>query len=492
MKKAIAIVLLLTLTACASRSERRIVHNDPAINPVTLRMTLAQMPKGAELHTHLSGIPYAEDFIGWAAKDGSCIDREGLITPGPCEDDAKPARDAYKDASLWNSTVNQLSARQDRQDDRMWGHDHFFSSFDKFGAAKKDKGRMLAHAARQAVLDKIQYMEVMISIYGPKWVSPWAQKAGWNGNPEETFQKLLQVGLLDDLDLIPDKLDGWEKKKKELIGNGPGHDVTVRYINQVYRGAEPEYVFAQMVWAFELVRREPRVVGLNLVGPEDAPIAVRDYELHMEMLDFLHSRYPDVPIALHAGELTPTMTTPQALSNHIRLAVTKGHARRIGHGVNLAYEDEARELLEFMRENKITVEALLSSNEAILHVSGPGHPLLTYIEAGVPVVLSTDDMGVARSTLTNEFVMAVENQGLNYSNLKRAARNSLEYSFLPGHSLWTDDSYLKMHPACQGDATPDAECSALLSTSEKAGQQWRLEQRLRGFEAEGYPLSPPR
>lgn len=483
MKKIIIVLILLTVSACVAKNADPKASLDLSNDPVKLRMILAQMPKGAELHTHLSGIPYAENFIEWAATDNACINQDtGKILPGPCKDDSKPAQEAYKDTGLWTSTVNLLSARQQKRDDRTWGHDHFFDTFGKFGAAKNDKGRMLALAASQAVMDNVQYLETMVSIYGPKWVSPWAKKAGWNGDPDATMQKLLQAGLLDDLDSIPAKLDEWENKKKEILGIGPGNDVAIRYINQIFRGTDPEYVFAQMVWSFELVRRDPRVVGLNMVGPEDSPIAVRDYELHMDMLDFLHSRYPEVPITLHAGELTPTLTTPKALSNHISLAVTKGHARRIGHGVDIAFEQNAHKTLDFMRNNNIALEVLLSSNDTILHVSGNEHPLRTYMDFGVPVVLSTDDMGIARSTLTNEFVLAVEDQGLGYGDLKRAVRNSLEYSFLPGNSLWTDDSYEKMHPACQGDATPDVECKALLSSNQKAEQQWRLEKRLREFE----------
>ena len=67
-------------------------------------------------------------------------------------------------------------------------------------------------------------------------------------------------------------------------------------------------------------------------------------------------------------------------------------------------------------------------------------------------------------------------------------RNGLEYSFLPGPSLWDDKgAYLRMVPDCQAD-TPDpdassASCAAFMRASEKAAEQWELERRFKAFEA---------
>jgi hypothetical protein len=65
-------------------------------------------------------------------------------------------------------------------------------------------------------------------------------------------------------------------------------------------------------------------------------------------------------------------------------------------------------------------------------VKGADHPLALYREAGVPVVLSTDDEGVSRIDMTNEYLRAAAEHGLKYSDLKAMARDSLEYAFLPG------------------------------------------------------------
>src|SRR5215831_7597998 len=54
--------------------------------PLLLHAFLQQMPKGGDLHNHLSGAVYAESFITWAAQDGLCVDRAALaITQPPCD-----------------------------------------------------------------------------------------------------------------------------------------------------------------------------------------------------------------------------------------------------------------------------------------------------------------------------------------------------------------------------------------------------------------------
>ncbi len=106
----------------------------------------------------------------------------------------------------------------------------------------------------------------------------------------------------------------------------------------------------------------------------------------------------------------------------------------------------------------------------------------------MPVALSTDDEGVSRIDLTHEYQRAVETYGLSYADLKQLVRNSLEYSFLLGASLFEDRGvYARVAPACGKDGLgsdkPSAECAAFIDKSEKAKQQWELERRFHAFEA---------
>ena len=87
------------------------------------------------------------------------------------------------------------------------------------------------------------------------------------------------------------------------------------------------------------------------------------------------------------------------------------------------------------------------------------------------MALSTDDEGVSRIDLTHEYVRAVEDFALTYADLKELVRNSLEYSFLPGPSLWDDKgAYARVVPACQGDvAIPNRSIAATCSRADHSG-----------------------
>jgi adenosine deaminase len=171
---------------------------------------------------------------------------------------------------------------------------------------------------------------------------------------------------------------------------------------------------------------------------------------------------------------------------HIRESVEVGKAERIGHGVDVMYEDNPRELLAMLARQNVMVEICLTSNEEILGVKGRQHPLAMYLKAGVPVALATDDEGVFRSEMTLEYERAVLDQGLDYRTLKKMARTSLEHAFLPGASLWSEAHKSILVRACDGE-TPRAasglDCLKFLNKSEKAREQWRLERRFADFES---------
>ncbi len=254
------------------------------------------------------------------------------------------------------------------------------------------------------------------------------------------------------------------------------------------REQPPANVFAQMVFAFELAKADVRVVGLNMVQPEDGYLSMRDYALHMRMLDALHALYASTHISLHAGELAPGLVPPEGLRFHIRSAVETAHAERIGHGVDVMYEDRAPQLLKELADRHVLVEINLTSNDVILGISGPNHPLPDYLRAGVPLSLSTDDEGVSRIDLTHEYVRAAETYALNYPQLKQMARASIEHSFLPGASLWiatTPETLRTPVAGCRaqlGAEQPAGACAARVHESEKAAQEWELERRFYVFE----------
>jgi adenosine deaminase len=466
-------------------------------DPQRLLAFLQAMPKGADLHNHLGGAVYAESLLGYAAANGQCVERAtAQVVAGPCEpceaSAKRPAAScatADKDPALRDFVIDAWSMRNWRPG-RESGHDHYFATFDKFGPATAGHtGEMLAEAAGRAAADHLLYVELMTTPDGMQAAGLGAA-AGWNDDFAALRQQLLP-GLTAVVATTRKKLDDDEAKMRATLNCGspqpdPGCGVTVRYLYQVLRGLPRERVFAQILFGYELATADPRVVGVNLVMPEDAAVPMGDFRLHMRMLEFMHGAYPAVHLTLHAGELTGSLVPPDGLRFHIRESVERAHAERIGHGVSVRSETGASGLLHEMAARHVLVEINLTSNDLILGVAGRDHPLAAYLKAGVPVALSTDDEGVSRSDMTHEYLRAVRDQHVTYADLMRMARLSLEHSFLPGASLWRKTSPFAMTRACADDrvdaATPSARCAALLQTSEKARLEWEFERRTAAFE----------
>jgi len=478
-------------------------------NPLALYHFLLAMPKGADLHNHLSGAIYAESWIRAAAEDNLCINSaalafaksEGLAEPKStsnppqpvCGDGKVPAAQAFKDQRLYDALVDAFSVRSFVPSTGVSAHDHFFDAFTKFGGTdRRHFGEWIDEVATRAAAQNEQYLELMET---PDFshTAAIARQLGWQDDFAHFREALLARGLRDDVAPALMHLDQAEalRRQRERCGQPdelPACKVEIRFLYQVLRGFPKEQVFAQTLLGFETASVDPRFVGINFVMPEDGYTSMTDYALHMKMVAYLHGVYPTVHISLHAGEIAPGLVTYEGLCCHIRLAVEEAHAERIGHGVDIMYEDRPHELLKELAAKHVMVEINLTSNESILGVSGNQHPFPVYRQFHVPVALSTDDEGVSRINLTHEYVRAVETYGLGYADLKQMVRTGIEHSFLPGAGLWREpDSFTRAASACSRDTLggdkPTSACAAFLKSSEKAQQQWELERRFRAFES---------
>jgi len=463
--------------------------------PGLLLAFLQQMPKGGDLHVHLSGAIYAESMIEWASESALCVDRSTSKLMHASCDSCEPyknkpsVRCAYQDHVLYNQLVDAWSMRNWHREEES-GHDHFFATFDKFGPALENHiGEALAEVALRAAADRLQYVEVMHTADGAQ-AAILGDKIGWD-DFSKLRDKLLAGGMAEVVASVRGQLDSDEARKKEVLHCGtaqaaPGCEVTIHYLYQVLRGLPREQVFAQILLGFELTKADPRFVGFNLVMPEDYYVPMHDFDLHMRIIEALHKFYPATHVSLHADELAMGLVPPEGLRSHIRESIERGGAERIGHGVAVMSEDDPIGLLQEMAKKNVLVEICLTSNDVILGVSGDRHPLPVYMKYGVPVALATDDEGVSRSDITHEYLRAVETYGLSYGELKRMARESLEHSFISGDSLWSGGRELRRAAACEDDKVSgdrvSGKCQKLIGASERARVQWQLERAFAEFE----------
>ena len=497
------------IEARASRAYQAAVQQ----GPLAVQAFLADFPKGADLHFHLGAGVYAETIIRVAAEDRVCIDpakldfarnEQGKPAKEPCAPPLVSATELNGSSltpaqqDLYDRLVDAFSMRNFVPTPSYSGHDQFFSTFDRFGGLDKSHtGQWLDEITRRADAENNQYLELMET---PSFshAARIAHEAGFNPDLVQMRQTLLDHGLRDEIAEDREQIKTAIASRNQIQQCGTPHSapacrVQVRFIYQVLRAFSPEQVFAQTLLGFETVQQAIEQgsddwVGINFVQPEDYMVAMRDYTLHMKMVDYLHGLYPQVHISLHAGELAPGMVPPEGMKFHIRQAVELGHAERIGHGVDAMYEDDATGLLKEMAKKHVMVEINLSSNEGILSITGDHHPFQYYRVAHVPVALSTDDQGVSRINLTHEYVRAANDYHLSYQDLKQLARTGMEHNFLAGESLWgVPDVFDTAASACKGQILggpkPSAACRSFLDANEKAAAQWELERRFREFES---------
>lgn len=442
------------------------------------------LPKGGDLHHHYSGAVYAETYLDWAGAQGYCVYtmafpnadpnldiKKFQIRTKPLELNDKPSENCisvdavrananaafyrdllqtWSDKDFYNHTHEQIAPDQ-----------HFFDTFGYFGVVSGyDFHNGLQMLKARAKAENLGYLETMLK-GGPSVEDINALNKVLNGlsttgaappsapsslppaatppTPKQIDEALRQAYELLAHDPHDLKLPNAEVEQKiaafvsQLEAAAAGLDddsFKLRFQTYVSRNSTPAKVFTALYTSFEAAARSKLVVGVNIVGPENGPVAMHDYSLHMQMFAFLKGRYPQVRLAMHAGELVLGMVPPEGLRSHIREAVLVAGASRIGHGVDIAHETDAPALLNEMKQRKVAVEVNLTSNAFILGVQPEAHPLPLYARYGVPFVISTDDAGVSRNNLSGEYLIYMSRFKPSYAQLKQVVYNSITYSFL--------------------------------------------------------------
>lgn len=175
----------------------------------------------------------------------------------------------------------------------------------------------------------------------------------------------------------------------------------------------------QLTWMYEFVdSHRDRYVGINFVGREDND---KGHPLRfLPTLRKMRHLYPKIPLALHAGEVDEP-------NEHVRQTLLLG-ADRIGHGLNTITDPNT---LLLMRHGPYLIEINLISNLLLEYVDDySSHPFGEYLRLDIPVALSTDDRGMWDSNLTDEFYVAVTAFNLSWEEVVTLSRNSLTHSFL--------------------------------------------------------------
>ncbi len=124
-------------------------------------------------------------------------------------------------------------------------------------------------------------------------------------------------------------------------------------------------------------------------------------------------------LVAHAGET--------GSADSIRAALRLG-AERIGHGIAAASDPE---LMRDLRERNIPLEVCITSNIVTGVVrSLDQHPIRKLYDAGVPIILNSDDPAMFGCSLTGEYRVARQ-LGFSEDELSGLALNAFRYAFSP-------------------------------------------------------------
>ena len=166
------------------------------------------------------------------------------------------------------------------------------------------------------------------------------------------------------------------------------------------------------------------IAGLDLAGDEreTPPAAIA--------ADFLPAFEACLPLTIHAGEGEAADAIWQA-AYHL-------HADRIGHGLTLG---DHPQLAARFRDRGICLELCPSSNREVVgfydpdfpdSAAMPVYPLRTLWDAGLPLTLCTDNPGISRTTLVDEYLTAARMvDGLSVWDTLAMMRQAFVHAFLP-------------------------------------------------------------
>lgn len=263
----------------------------------------------------------------------------------------------------------------------------YLKAFDVTLSVLQDEAALYRAAyelAEDAARENVRYMEVR---YAPVL---------------HTLKGLKPTRILESV------LDGLSQARRD-------HGIHCNVIVCGIRHIEPEQ--SLRLAELSVAYKNKGVVGFDLAGAEYAYPA----KAHREA--FYLIRNNNVNSTVHAGEAYG----PESIHQAIHVC----GAHRIGHGTRLR---EDGDLLNYVNDHRIPLEVCVTSNVQTRAVKDfKSHPLKFYYDFGIRVTINTDNRLVTDTTLTDEYVQAVQTFGFDLHDLKQLIVNGFKSSFLPFH-----------------------------------------------------------
>jgi adenosine deaminase len=416
-------------------------------NEAQLTAFFAGMPKGGDLHHHFSGSAWPDYLLAKAIKEDYWVELNSFTVATAAGKTGEWKKfSEVGDLNDLKTAILQHWSVKNYHPAAGPSENIFFDSFGKFDAIMDASvPDALLELKRRAKAENLSYIETQfirpkfpLKINDSDSINYRLRQAGKQKDTsfiysvfEELIRRFDAAGATDTALSFNERISG-QHQRLQLDDDS----FTLRYQNFVLRFMEPVELFKHLYVNFISADKSPLIVGVNIVSPEHGDVSMQDYWLHMAMYHYLHRKFPAVKYAMHAGELTSGLVAPEELTWHIDEAVRFAGASRIGHGVDMAWEKNSRSLLAYMKQQQVAVEINLSSNEFILNVKEDRHPISLYYKAGVPICISTDDAGILRTSITQQYVLLAKRYpAIPYRSIRQMIYNSIQYSFIKDERL---------------------------------------------------------
>ncbi len=265
-------------------------------------------------------------------------------------------------------------------------------------------------AARTAYTDFAGFLQSFV----------WVNKKLWK--PEHyaivarrLFERLASEGVVYAEVILSAGVVLWKQQAfepiwKALFRESARSPIQVRWIFDAIRQFGVET--AKPVFDLAAERASEGVVAIGLGGDEIRGPALPFADLFREARDH------GLRLTCHAGEASG----PQSVWDALAIG-----SERIGHGIR-SIEDP--KLVEHLAAKKIPLEICITSNLRTGAVaSAAAHPVRRLYNAGVPVILNTDDPALFGCTLLSEYALAAREFGFTDAEIGQLARNSFRYAF---------------------------------------------------------------
>ena len=188
--------------------------------------------------------------------------------------------------------------------------------------------------------------------------------------------------------------------------------ITVRWIFDAIRQFGPEP--AKPVFDLAAERVGEGVAAIGIGGDEVRGPALLFADL------FREARDRGLRLTCHAGEIAGPESVWQALAIG---------TERIGHGIRSIDDPK---LVAHLAKEKIPLEVCITSNVRTGAVASLAeHPVKRLYDAGVPIILNTDDPALFGCTLSSEFELARKQFGFTAEQTAVLVRNAFAYAFEP-------------------------------------------------------------